>query len=157
MPCGVTALRTCTGSNAATSPARRGEKQVPALLVGSVIQRYGRGGHMPRVEGCQGFRRGELKLLWEARAQASGEPGNRPSFAVSPPVAGGEVTIPSSQSSDPSITAAAGKTAAATHRARACTHRDPVWLCPAPSVSHPSPVRDGELWARANHIGLALG
>jgi len=44
------------------------------------------------------------KLLWEARAQASGESGNRPSFAVSPPVAGGEVTNPSSQSSDPIIT-----------------------------------------------------
>lgn len=43
------------------------------------------------------------KLLWEARAQASGESGNRPSFAVSPPIAGGEVTIPSSQSSEPSI------------------------------------------------------
>lgn len=40
------------------------------------------------------------KLLWEARAQASGESGNRPSFAVSPPVAGGEVTNPSSQSND---------------------------------------------------------
>lgn len=43
------------------------------------------------------------KLLWEARAQASGESGNRPSFAVSPPVAGGEVTNPSSQSSETSI------------------------------------------------------
>jgi hypothetical protein len=43
------------------------------------------------------------KLLWEARAQASGESGNRPSFAVSPPIAGGEVTNPSSQSSEPSI------------------------------------------------------
>ena len=48
------------------------------------------------------------KLLWEARAQASGESGNRPSFAVSPPVAGGEVTIPSSQSSEASIAPPAG-------------------------------------------------
>ncbi|RRW29656.1 hypothetical protein EGJ44_20225 [Ectopseudomonas oleovorans] len=53
------------------------------------------------------------KLLWEARAQASGESGNRPSFAVSPPVAGGEVTNPSSQSSEPSIAPPAGDKPAA--------------------------------------------
>lgn len=42
----------------------------------------------------------DWKLLWEARAQASGDSGNRPSFAEPPQDAGGEATIPSSQSND---------------------------------------------------------
>lgn len=46
------------------------------------------------------------KLLWEVRAQTPDASGERPSFAVSPQaVAGGEVTIPSSQSSDQDISA----------------------------------------------------
>lgn len=64
------------------------------------------------------------KLLWEARAQASGESGNRPSFAVSPPVAGGEVTNPSSQSSEPSIAPPAGDKPAAKPKSKPAAKPD---------------------------------